>query len=625
VTKVSRFSTSAAVLLLLAVVPSSAQSPTRCSADKVGSLACITVDLTNSNAKQLGLPQFGTGADTGISLISGQLSSAAPLPAPASGFVYTFDPTAGVFTQSAASYGPILSERADTVGFHRISFGFVDQFFDFTKVDGIPISNVPVNVPLASNAYLAGNYDLRFRLNQFTMFGTYGLTDRLEVSVAAPILNAQLGGSLNEVGHFGPLTASASTTVHRSATGFGDLQFRAKANLIRSEHVDIALGVNVRTPTGDPYALLGAGAMGIEPFLAASTTLRGRFTPHVNVGYQWNGASVLAGDVASGTKRNLPGNISYAAGGEIGINRRLTIAEDLIGTELIHAERAVIGPYSQYDGTTIQSVSFFRKSFNSTSVSSGLKLNIGGNLLLSLNLLTRVNNGGLRAAVVPLVGLSYVFQTPTVTGPTPRLPKDTGIPPRVPPARGPELAKATIPEAVAAPAIGAATTRDISPMALAARQNEWQANLDRMVQELNPKANFATSAPPAFIPFHKGAYLKLSVTTTLPKTASGSQYRLAALAFDQHIAHLIRPVVEYLAAHQDYDGIDFSTSVRLAGDPASNASPMLVDFIVPRNLLPEYAQFDRTGQQLIDASYVLINGERVSLNLEIAEAGFPAQ
>jgi hypothetical protein len=38
-----------------------------------------------------------------------------------------------------------------------------------------------------------------------------------------------------------------------------------------------------------------------------------------------------------------------------------------------------------------------------------------------------------------------------------------------------------------------------------------------------------------------------------------------------------------------------------------------------------YADFDCTGQQLIDAAYVLINGERVSLNLQAAEAGAAAQ
>lgn len=44
----------------------------------------------------------------------------------------------------------------------------------------------------------------------------------------------------------------------------------------------------------------------------------------------------------------------------------------------------------------------------------------------------------------------------------------------------------------------------------------------------------------------------------------------------------------------------------------------------PLKLVNAYGDFDSTGQQLIDASFVLINGERVSLNLQAAEAGSPA-
>jgi len=100
-----------------------------------------------------------------------------------------------------------------------------------------------------------------------------------------------------------------------------------------------------------------------------------------------------------------------------------------------------------------------------------------------------------------------------------------------------------------------------------------------------------------------------------------SQYRLSALAFDQHIAHLIRPVLEYFKGHEDFDEIDFSTSVRLAGEQSSDGGAVAVEFIFPLSLLHTYAQFDCTGQQLIDASFVLINGERVSLNLQMSEAG----
>lgn len=167
-----------------------------------------------------------------------------------------------------------------------------------------------------------------------------------------------------------------------------------------------------------------------------------------------------------------------------------------------------------------------------------------------------------------------------------------------------------------------APARDSSPEALKKLQNSYQASLDRMVQQLDAQAHFVRYAPPAFIPFHNGLYLQLSVTSTLPEPAAGSQYKLAALAFDQHIAHLIRPVLMYLKEeHGDFDGVDFSASVRLGAGQASDGSSVAVEFILPQNMLRAYEQFDCTGQQLIDSGFVLINGERVSLNLQIAEAG----
>ena len=150
-------------------------------------------------------------------------------------------------------------------------------------------------------------------------------------------------------------------------------------------------------------------------------------------------------------------------------------------------------------------------------------------------------------------------------------------------------------------------------------ENLFQSTLDRLVQELDAQAHFIQYAPPAFIPFHNGLYLELSLTTTLPPTSSGSEYRLAALAFDQHIAHLIRPVIAHFKDTSDFDGIDFSTTVKLAPD-AADTSPVAVEFIFPLKLLSAYADFDATGQQLIEASFILINGERVSLDLQVAEA-----
>ena len=64
---------------------------------------------------QFDFSQFGTA-------LVGQLVTI-PLPSPASGFTYEFDPSLGVFQRTTQSFGPILAQRAETVGARRVSFG----------------------------------------------------------------------------------------------------------------------------------------------------------------------------------------------------------------------------------------------------------------------------------------------------------------------------------------------------------------------------------------------------------------------------------------------------------------------------------------------------------------------
>lgn len=208
-----------------------------------------------------------------------------------------------------------------------------------------------------------------------------------------------------------------------------------------------------------------------------------------------------------------------------------------------------------------------------------------------------------RAAGLRRVAASPIPATPPEPTVSPRLVQAIGFAPKV----APEPIPQTAPPA-----------RDSSPDGIKNLQKSYQSTLDRMVQEMEAQAHFIRYAPPAFVPFHNGLYLQVSVSTALSDSASGSQYRLAALAFDQHIAHLIRPAVAYFKDRSDFDGIDFSTTVRTGLD----RDPVAVEFIFGWKLVNAYAEFDATGQQLIDASYVLINGERVSLNLQAAEAAF---
>jgi hypothetical protein len=157
--------------------------------------------------------------------------------------------------------------------------------------------------------------------------------------------------------------------------------------------------------------------------------------------------------------------------------------------------------------------------------------------------------------------------------------------------------------------------RILTPEALAVMQRHNQDAIDRMAKSLDTQAHFVPYAPPVFIGFRQGAYLQLSITTTLDAAPTTSRYKLAALAFDEKISHLIRPLLDFFPGEVDFDGIDLSTIVHLPGD----TSPQAVEFFLSFRTMRCFSNYDCTGQQLLDSGTILINGERSKLDLEVAE------
>ncbi|MFZ0800994.1 MAG: hypothetical protein WBQ09_05230 [Terriglobales bacterium] len=161
--------------------------------------------------------------------------------------------------------------------------------------------------------------------------------------------------------------------------------------------------------------------------------------------------------------------------------------------------------------------------------------------------------------------------------------------------------------------------RDTSPEVLSSLQASKQSVVDQIVKALDPQAHFVSYAPPKFVAFRQGIYLELSLSSTLPASAAGSRYKLAALAFDDHVASLIRPLLAYFKDEQEFDGVSFSTTVHLLGKAANTSEA--VEFYFPLASLRSYEKYDCTGQHLLDGGTVLINGERVALDLQMAEGG----
>jgi hypothetical protein len=157
--------------------------------------------------------------------------------------------------------------------------------------------------------------------------------------------------------------------------------------------------------------------------------------------------------------------------------------------------------------------------------------------------------------------------------------------------------------------------RIFTPEALAKLQRQNEDMIARMTKDLDNEAHFVPYAAPVFIGFRQAAYLQLSVSTRLSAPAGTSRYKLAALAFDEHVSHLVRPVLGYFPEGTNFDGISFSSMVHVA----DGSSSLAVEFFFPFRTMRCFASFDCTGQQLLDSGTVVINGERAALDLQTSE------
>ena len=175
---------------------------------------------------------------------------------------------------------------------------------------------------------------------------------------------------------------------------------------------------------------------------------------------------------------------------------------------------------------------------------------------------------------------------------------------------------ATASPSVSTNLLKAAPLRIITPEILAGLQRQNQDAVDRVVKELDSQAHFLAYAPPTYIGFRQGAYLQLSFRTTVDAVSTTSRYKLAALAFDEHVSHLIRPLLNYFPPEVEFDGVDFSTTIHSSDDGKTEA----VEFFLPYRMMRCFADYDCTGQQLLDSGTVVIDGERAALDLQVAES-----
>ena len=398
------------------------------------------------------------------------LLSTFPFGSSSGGFTYTYDPSLGTFSRSSESFGPLFAERALTIGRDRGSLGVAYQRSTYDTFEGKNLRQREINfyiqhtdccgktqngAPVPDGSLLNPAFEgdlieaaLALELSTHTVVfsGTYGLTDRLDLSVAVPLVAVDLSASIRA--RIQRLATAANPDLHvfegenpdedtfserGHAAGLGDILVRAKYNFLTRKGGGLAAAIDVRTPTGDESNLLGTGALQAKPYGIASIAF-GKFSPHLNAGYTFTSPGAFPGV-------SLHNEWNYTAGFDLAVSPRMTLIADVIGRSirdqgrLVEADRIFDFVQAGPGGTggtgggggggggggttppvtrpiehaTRREFRLEPGNLNLAVGNTGVRFNPFRKMLLSANLLFALTEAGLRDRVTPVISVDYAF------------------------------------------------------------------------------------------------------------------------------------------------------------------------------------------------------------------------
>jgi len=315
----------------------------------------------------------------------------------AAGFSYRLDPSIGTVIRSSDSFGPVFTERSLMAGRGQASFSVNYRSTSYDNVDG---RNLRDGSLLSTASVLRGDaapfdvetVSLRIRTDTMTVTGTYGITDRIDVSAGIPFVRLSLQGERVDTYRGRRLVqASGSAT----AAGLGDVLLRGRVNVIRADASGVSLGAEVRVPTGREEDLLGAGRSSFTPRLIGSYE-QDRVGLHGELGYAFDGVADALVYGAAVTGVATP---------------RVTVIGEVLGHRLkgLGALTELTLPHPRLAGVdTIRLVGSGEDTDRVVAV-AGVKWNVARTWLVTASVLKSLTTVGLNAEWVPSVTFDYWF------------------------------------------------------------------------------------------------------------------------------------------------------------------------------------------------------------------------
>ncbi|HXJ06255.1 MAG TPA: hypothetical protein VNH65_14215 [Candidatus Acidoferrum sp.] len=148
--------------------------------------------------------------------------------------------------------------------------------------------------------------------------------------------------------------------------------------------------------------------------------------------------------------------------------------------------------------------------------------------------------------------------------------------------------------------------------------DRYRTQLAAFGKEGATKFHFVEYGPPAFVVFHDQIALQMTLRNTIQfSPVKGSIYMRAAQSFDLFLAPQLKDLSDRISPDLEFQLYDFSILNKLSPGPKGTSEA--IEFICPRTALKQFVNADITNQQLLDQSFILVNGVRIALNVQLVE------
>ena len=364
-------------------------------------------------------PVGGLPVGEALGLATALEVSTTPFGTSSGGFVFKLDPSTGLQVRTATTFGPSFAERALTSGEGKVSVGVNLISAKYTELGDLSIDNMQLGSVQAGSPAVArvGTTSLAISSNTLVISGAIGVTDKVDLGVAVPMVRVKVEGVSTLVNGAGDVVLTAAGS--GKSSGLGDIAAFVKYRLLAfgegpPDPGGLAVLATMRLPTGDQENLRGLGISRTLVSLVFSSG-RGRIRPHVNGGFEWwnEGVDVVTNFEKNPSTVTARHQVQYAGGVEIEAAPKLTLMVDLLGRHILGAGKigfqTTVPPPNPQGVTSFESAVALPEGIQKITLVPGLKVNLKGTLLLSLNALTALYDTGLHARVTPVVGLDLTF------------------------------------------------------------------------------------------------------------------------------------------------------------------------------------------------------------------------